>query len=230
MSKCGPQELLAYKIPARFSAFKEQHDCQIEYFTVSEKYVEYKERQTKNHQGAETSFRKRARKSVLNQNMENRWRREREIYINPLSPQGDKVPGIFFLTPVDGPTTNVWYKAIPVGRNTLAKQMKTIAYIASLNGKFTNSSGRKTVIQSLRKDFHPLEISELTSHANPYSIPSYSDNPLEKQRRMSNKLAGFSKSTTTTVKAAKACGSPRNNATATTQQQWQQQWITAVMV
>ena len=91
-------------------------------------------------------------------------------------------------------------------------------------------SGRKTVIQSLREDFYSLEISELTSHANPYSIPSYSDNPLEKQRRMSNKLAGFSKSTTTTVKAAKACGSPRNNATATTQQQWQQQWITAVMV
>ena len=75
-------------------------------------------------------------------------------------------------------------------------------------------SGRKTVIQSLREDFHPLEISELTSHANPYSISSYSHNPLEKQRRMSNKLAGFSKSTTTTVKAAKACGSPRNNATA----------------
>ena len=161
--------------------------------------------------------------------------RERDLY-QPFveyvghRPQGDKVPGIFFLTPVDGPTTNVWYKAVPVGRNTLAKQMKTIAYIASLDGKFTNSSGRKTVIQSLREDFHPLEISELTSHANPYSIPSYSDNPLEKQRRMSNKLAGFSKSTTTTVKAAKACGSPRNNATATTQQQWQQQWITAVMV
>ena len=85
-------------------------------------------------------------------------------------PQADKVLGIFFLTPVDGPTTNVWYKAVSVDRNTLAKQVKTIAYIASLDGKFTNSSGCKTVIQSLREDFHPLEISELTSHANPYSI------------------------------------------------------------
>ena len=65
---------------------------------------------------------------------------------------------------------NVWYKAVPEGRNALAKQMKTIAYIASLDGKFTNSSGHKTVIQSLPEDFHPLEISELTSHANPYSI------------------------------------------------------------
>ena len=93
--------------------------------------------------------------------------------------------------------------------------MKTIASIASLDGKFTNSSGRKTVIQSLREDFHPLEISELTGHANPDSISSYSHNPLEKQRRMSNKLAGFSSSTTTqttTVTAANASGGPHTEA------------------
>ena len=76
--------------------------------------------------------------------------------------------------------------------------MQSIASIASLDGKFTNSSGRKTVIQALRDDFDPLEISELTGHANPESISSYSHNPLEKQRRMSNKLAGFNPSTTTT--------------------------------
>ena len=121
---------------------------------------------------------------------------------------GDKVPENFLLTPVDGPTTNVWYKAVSMGRNTLAKQMKTIASIASLDGKFTNSSGRKTLIQSLREDFHPLEISELTGHANPDSISSYSHNPLEKQRRMSNKLAGFSSNTTTTVTTANASGGP----------------------
>ena len=99
-----------------------------------------------------------------------------------------------------------------MGRNTLAKQMKTIASIASLDGKFTNSSGRKTVIQSLREDFHPLEISELTGHANPDSISSYSHNPLEKQRRMSNKLAGFSSNTTATVTAANASGGLRSEA------------------
>jgi len=59
---------------------------------------------------------------------------------------------------------------IPIGRNTLAKQMQNIASIAFLDGKFTNSSGRKTAIQSLRDDFDPLEISELTGHANPESM------------------------------------------------------------
>jgi len=98
---------------------------------------------------------------------------------------------------VDSPKFNVWFKMVPVGRNTLAKQMQSIASIASLDGKFTNSSGRKIVIQALRDDFDPLEISQLTD-ANPESISSYSHNPLEKQRRMSYMLAGFNPSTTTT--------------------------------
>ena len=80
--------------------------------------------------------------------------------------------------------------------------MQKIASIACLDGKFTNSSGRKTVIQSLRDEFNPLEISELTGHADPNSIANYSHNPAEKQRRMSNKLAGYAPSATITVKHA----------------------------
>jgi len=97
-----------------------------------------------------------------------------------------------FLTPVVNPKSNAWYKVLPVGVNTLAKMMKSIASMAPLDGKYTNSSGRKTVIQNLRDEFHPLEISELTGHANPEFISSYSHNPLEKQWKMSHKLTGYS--------------------------------------
>ena len=77
--------------------------------------------------------------------------------------------------------------------------MQCIASIAYMDDKFTtNSSGRETVIQALRDDFDPREILALTAHANPESISSYSHNPLEKQWRMSDKLAGFNPSTTTT--------------------------------
>jgi hypothetical protein len=69
--------------------------------------------------------------------------------------------------------------------------MRKIAFTAEMTGKFTNTSGRKTSIQSLRDECTPLEIAELTGHANPESISSYSHNPLEKQRIMSNKLSGF---------------------------------------
>ena len=181
--------------------FKEQHDCQLNDFTVTEQYIEYKERQTKNRQGDEPTATKRARK--YNNKI---WRTDggerdpHRAFIEYVGhrPKGDNVPGNFYLSPVDSPKSNVWYKMVPIGRNTLAKQMQSIASIASLDGKLTNSSGRKTVIQALRDDFDPLEISELTGHANPESISSYSHNPLEKQRWMSNKLAGFNPSTTTT--------------------------------
>ena len=105
-------------------------------------------------------------------------------------PKGDGVPDNFFLTPVDNPQSSVWYKMTPVGRNTLANE-ESVASIASLDDKFTNSSGLKRVVQTLRHDFDPLEISELTGHANPEFISSYSHNPLDKQRKMSNKLASF---------------------------------------
>ena len=42
--------------------FKEQHDCQRGNFIVTEQYIEYKERQTKNRQGDEPTATKRARK------------------------------------------------------------------------------------------------------------------------------------------------------------------------
>ena len=44
--------------------FKEQHDCQLSDFTVTEQYIEYKERQTKNRQGDEPTVTKRARNKI----------------------------------------------------------------------------------------------------------------------------------------------------------------------
>ena len=87
-------------------AFKEQYDFQIEDFTVNEEHVEYKERQSKNRR----SSRKRARK--YNTKIWKTDGGERDPYPAFVEfvchrPQGDKVPGNFFLTPVDGPTTNV---------------------------------------------------------------------------------------------------------------------------
>ncbi|KAK3736976.1 hypothetical protein QZH41_004686 [Actinostola sp. cb2023] len=185
-----------------------------------DQYVEYTERQTKNRQGDDGAARKRARK--YNNKI---WRTdggERDPYrafVEYAShrPQGENVPPNFFLAPIGDKKPSegdVWFKASPVGRNTLAKQMKIIATTAGLDGKYSNSSGRKTVIQSLRDDFHPLEICELTGHANPESISSYSHNPLEKQRRMSNHLAGFStaNSTTTNATDATANGDSRSSA------------------
>ena len=47
--------------------------------------------------------------------------------------------------------------------------MKRMAQKAERNneGKLTETSGRKTAIQSLHDHFDPVAISELTGHANP---------------------------------------------------------------
>ena len=75
-------------------------------------------------------------------------------------------------------------------------------------GNFTNSSGRKTAIQSLRGHFDLLAISELTGHANPAPIQSYSKNAVQTQKEMFDRLVEPRKcstavynSTATTVNA-----------------------------
>ena len=172
-------------------AFKEQYDCLIQDFTVTNQYVEHKVRQTKNRQGDEGSSRKSARKYNRIWKTDGGERDPYQAFTEYVAhcPKGETDHGNFFLTPLDKPTSNIWYKTVPVSRNTLAKMMQKIASIASLDRKFMNSSGRKTVIQSLREEFNPPEISELTGHVDPNSISSYSHNPAEKQRRMSNNVS-----------------------------------------
>ena len=160
--------------------FNEQPDSQLSDFTVTEQYIKYKEQQAKNRLGEELTATKRARKyNNKIWRMDGGERDPHRAFIEHVGhcPKGDNVPGNFYLSQVDSPKSYVWYKMVPTGRNTLAKQMQSIAFIASMDSKFTYSSGRKTVIQALCDDFNPLEISELTGHANPESISSYSHKP-----------------------------------------------------
>jgi hypothetical protein len=191
-------------------AVTEQHNCKLDDFQITDQYIEYMERQTKNRQGDEGNKKKRARK--YNNKI---WRTdggERDPYRAFIEyvhhrPKDENVPSNFYLTPVENPRSDIWYKAAPVGKNTLSILMKNIASTAEMTGKFTNTSGRKTSIQSLRDEFTPLEIAELTGHANPESISSYSHNPLEKQRRISNKLSGFTPVATATTKTSSSTSS-----------------------
>ena len=80
----------------------------------------------------------------------------------------------FYLQSIDIPKENIWYKKLTMTRDGLANIMKRMAEKAEIKneGNFTNTSGRKTAIQSLRGHFDPLAVSELTGQANPSSIQS----------------------------------------------------------
>ena len=101
-------------------------------------------------------------------------------------PKGGNVPGHFYPSPADSPKFNIWYKVVPIGRNTLGKQMQSIASIDPLDCKFTNSSGRKTIIQVLRDDFDPLEISYLRA-----AWPRQSGIHIQLQPQSSGKTAAY---------------------------------------
>ena len=169
---------------------------------MTEQYIEDKERQTKNRHGDNPTATKRVR------NYNNKiWRTvggERDphrAFIEYVGhrPKGGNVPGNFYPSPVDSPKFNIWYKVVPIGRSTLGKQMQSIASIPPLTANsqirvVAKQSSKCSVMISTHWRSH---ISELPGHANPESISSYSLNLLEKQRLISNKLAGFNPSTTT---------------------------------
>ena len=105
-------------------------------------------------------------------------------------PEGNDM---FYLYPIGNQKT---YKTLALKRDGQGNFMKSIPENAGIQneGNFTNSSGRKTAIQSLRSHFDPLTISKLTGHANPNSIQSYSHNSLT-ERGIFNRLTGYNTTT-----------------------------------
>lgn len=169
---------------------QEQLNCQIQDFTDRGTFYEYTERSTKTRNGENENpkSRRKYNNKIFRGNGD-----ERDPYLalKLYLSHRPKETTTFYLQPIDNPKGNIWYKTLSLKRDGLGNIMKRMSEIAGIQneGNFTNSSGRKTAIQSLRGHFDPLTISELTGHANPTSIQSYSHNSLETQKMMFEKLA-----------------------------------------
>ena len=99
----------------------------------------------------------------------------------------------FYVACIIHPQTSIWYKASPLGLNSLGNFMKSMAETAKLTYKHTNHSARRTMITTLRhENVNPLDISQLSGHKNLESIDTYSEASAEQQRRMSFILSGRS--------------------------------------
>ena len=84
---------------------------------------------------------------------------------------------------------NWWYKCQPLGVHSLGNIMKSMAKTASIPGRKTNHSGRKTTVERLRvASFENTDIMQLTGHKNPQSLNEYSSVTNKKQRLMSDTL------------------------------------------
>lgn len=89
------------------------------------------------------------------------------------------------------PTTDVWFKNAPIGKNTIGTIAKKMFEEAGLNSSLkTNHSGRKTAIQSLlHSGIAPNEVQQLSGHKNIQSLNSYSTLSAGQQQTMSNVLS-----------------------------------------
>ena len=66
-----------------------------------------------------------------------------------------KTAGPVYLSVIDKPQTSVWYKKVPMGKNTINNIMKTMKENSPLKDvcqdkKLTNHSARKTVVKKLK--------------------------------------------------------------------------------
>ena len=177
---------------------QEHLNCKVQDFKDQGNYYEYTERSTKTRTG-ETDDPKARRKynnKIFRGNSD-----ERDPYVALKKYLSHRPEGIdeFYLQPIDSPKENIWYKKLQMKRDGLANIMKRTAEKAEIKneGNFTNTSGRKTAIQSLPGHFDPLAISELTGHANPSSIQSYSHNSIQTQKEMFDRLATPARSSST---------------------------------
>ena len=108
---------------------------------------------------------------------------------------------------LEGTKTFYWYKKQPLGVTLLGKFMKDLAEKGGIQGKKTNHSARKTMIQTLCSANIPdSTIMQLSGHKSVASLNHYKKPSLEQQRSMSTLLsnchAGPSRtvsSTSTTV-------------------------------
>ena len=103
-----------------------------------------------------------------------------------------KTTGPVYLSVIDKPQTSVWYKKMPMGKNTINNIMKTMKENSPLKDvcpdkKLTNHSARKTVVKKLKSSGIPkCEIKNITGHSSEQGLDDYDSGDENEQRIMSN--------------------------------------------
>ena len=165
--------------------------------------VEYllydKERQTKTRQGDTNDRRKVKGKGFMTLNRPNVGSslidpvEMFKLYSSkrPLGMSDDESPfylGINIVRKID--SSKPWFVKAAIGVNKLNGLMKTMATAAGLEGRFTNHSGRKTMMQTfVNNNVPPTQIIQHSGHKNLQSVNSYSHITTEQQQNMSDMLS-----------------------------------------
>ena len=113
-------------------------------------------------------------------------------YLARRPPEMASADSPLYLASIVKPSSHIWFKKQPLGKNSLVSFMKSMSEAAGLSGKHTNHSVRRTMISTLRKEnVEPLNIIALAGQRNLKSLDSYSSTSTKQQKDMSLKLSCY---------------------------------------
>lgn len=104
-----------------------------------------------------------------------------KFYLQKINPKCD---ALFQLPEKNYSKTGIWYKAVPMGKNTLSKMMQNISKKAGLSREYTNHCVRASTVTALYQagvDSH--QICLLTKHKNENSLKHYINGSTSEQKR-----------------------------------------------
>ena len=107
-------------------------------------------------------------------------------------PEEMKTTGPFYLSVIDKPVSNVWFKKTPMGKNTIDSIMKKMKLNSPLidlcpEKGTTNHSAQKTVVKKLKSSVIPkCEIKNITGHTSAQCLDDYDSGDEREQQMISN--------------------------------------------
>ena len=101
-----------------------------------------------------------------------------------------RASGPLYLSIIHNPTSQVWYKNMPMGQHTINSIMKNMVANSPLrtsSKKLTNHSARKTVVKKLKKHHVPKsDIIGITGHTTEAGLDAYDSGDEKEQKSISN--------------------------------------------
>ena len=97
--------------------------------------------------------------------------------------------GLFYLSVIVNPKSDVWYKVTPMGVNKINKIMKEMVANSYLEGNkpITNRSGTKTLVKKLKRNkVTKSDIIKITGHNNEGGLDVYGSGHELQQETLSN--------------------------------------------
>ena len=159
---------------------KEHRDLQPDMLTYEEPtnarpYLQYNEFGSKNNAGGLKERRVTNKAVKIFTNYENKDRCVVSLYHKYMSLRPPNAPNdIFYLQPLRNPQPNCWYKASPVGHNTLSATVRKLTACIGEDGYFTNHSLRRTCATRLYENgLDEQRIMAVTGHRSKDGVRTY---------------------------------------------------------